>query len=149
MEFKWLSELDRESKLFDEAVNFLATLNPEWSKEKILHLLDNSHDCLLGFSGKKIATLWAVNKDRAVGIMKGFLIYTALEFTGKGFAKQITAELAKRAKKEGFKHAQLGLGNNDNTAAVLQATHRDRESLGVAGFHFDHKTGKVTFPKRV
>lgn len=149
MEFKWLSELRTNSILFKSILSHLETIDPkDWPREKILkHLKAHSYDCFMGIEGKELACWWAVNKDRKEGILKGFYIFTIEKFRGKGHARALTAELVKQAHAKGFKSAQLGRGRG-NIPKILASAHRNRKRLGASGFNFNHKTGKVTFPKR-
>ncbi len=152
MEFRWLSEVKRGSQGFQNLVKDLAEAGKgregNWNEEKIIDYLErHSYDCLLALDGKKFAGFWAVNKDKESGIMKGFMVYVSPEHQGKGLSRALTVELAKRAHSEGFSHGQLGLGKG-KISRVLASTQRKRKELGASGFSFNHKTGKVVFPKR-
>ena len=151
MEFKWLSELGPKSALRKKFFEKLDNIGREtnYGKEQILGYLEKENfDCLLCFEGKKFVACCAVNRNRKEKkVLRRWLIYTDPAFRKKGYARALSAELAKRAQAEGFKSAKLGTGGKFS-ARILASLKRNRKSLGLYGFKLEPKTGKVTYSRK-
>ncbi len=151
MKFKWLSELGPKSalreKFFEKLDDIGTTTN--YGKEQILgYLIKENFDALLCFEGKKFVACCAVNRDKKEkNVLRRWLIYTDPAFRRKGYAKALSAELAKRAQAEGFRSAKLGTGGN-YSVRILASLKRDRKLFSLRGFKLEPKTGNVTYPRK-
>ena len=145
--FVFLSEIDRESQLFEECLRTLSSINPkDWPRERIFDALDVlNYDCLIYTDGKKLIGATAFNPDRKEGIAKSFLLFVSSDYRGKGIGKTLRAEFLKWAFKNGFKGAQLGLGNSPAGVAVSEVVKKEREKLGLTFADINPATGKVIF----
>jgi len=145
--FIFLSEIDKESGLFEECLETLSLVNPaDWPRERIIYSLDVlKYDCLIYTDGQKLMGANAFNPDRQEGIAKSFLLYVPLEHRGKGIGKVMRTEFLKWAFKNGFKGAQLGLGNSPFGIAVSEAVNKEKGELGLSFADIDPVTGKVVF----
>ena len=145
--FIFLSKMDRESQLFKECLETLFLINPkDWPREKIFYSLDVlKYDCLIYTDGKKLIGATAFNPDRKEGIAKSFLLFVSSDYRGKGIGKALFAEFLKWAFENGFKGAQLGLGNSPAGVAVSEVVKKEREKLGLTFADINPATGKVIF----
>ena len=145
--FTFLSEMDRESPLFEECLRTLSLIDPkDWPRERIIYTLDVlNYDCLIYTDGKKLIGANAFNPDKQEGIAKSFLLFVSPEHRGKGIAQLLRVEFLNWALKEGFKGAQLGLGNSPDGVAVSEAVKKEREKLGLTFADINPVTGKVIF----
>ena len=144
--FIFLSEMNRESQLFEECLKTLSSIDPKWPRERIFYSLDVlNYDCLIYTDGKELIGATAFNPDREEGIAKSFLLFVSPEHRGKGIAKLLRVEFLNWAYQQGFKGAQLGLGNSPAGVAVSEAVNKEREKLGLTFADIDSATGKVTF----
>jgi len=145
--FTFLSEMDRESPLFEECLRTLSSIDPkDWPRERIIYTLDVlNYNCLIYTDGKKLIGATAFNPDRKEGIAKSFLLFVSSDYRGKGIGKTLRAEFLKWAFKNGFKGAQLGLGNSPAGVAVSEAVKKEREKLGLTFADINPATGKVIF----
>jgi len=118
-------------------------------KNQILnYILKENFDCLLGFEEKKFVACCAVNRNtKEKNVLSGWLIYIEPSFRKKGCAKAITAELAKRAQREGFNSAKLGAGGKISRR-ILAGVKKNAKTLGVRGIRVQPKTGNITYPRK-
>jgi len=145
--FIFLSEVNRESGLFEEYLETLSLIDPkDWPKERIIYSLDVlKYDCLIYTDGEKLMGANAFNPDGQEGIAKSFLLYVSPECRGQGVGKAMRIEFLKWAFKRGFKGAQLGLGNSSAGVAVSEVVKKEREKLGLTFADINPATGKVIF----
>ncbi len=145
--FVFLSQMDRKSPLFRECLKILSLINPaEWPKKRIFYSLDVlKYDCLIYTDGKKLIGANAFNPDRKESIAKSFFLFVSPEYRGRGIAKKLRVEFLKWAWRQGFKGAQLGLGNSPAGVAVSEAVKKEREKLGLSFADINPKSGKVIF----
>ena len=145
--FTFLSDMDRESQLFEECLKILSSIDPkDWPRERIFYSLDVlKYDCLIYTDGKKLIGATAFNLDRKEGIAKSFLLFVSPEHRGKGIAKLLRVEFLNWAYQEGFEGAQLGLGRSSAGVAVSEVVKREQEKLGLTFADINPATGEVTF----
>jgi GNAT superfamily N-acetyltransferase len=146
--FIFASEMDRKSQLFKECLKILSLIDPKnWPKKRIIYSLDVlNYDYLIYTDGKKLIGVSAFNPDKKEGkeeIVKSFLIFVSPEYRGQGIAKVIWAKLIKWAFENKFKGAQLSLGNNPASVAVLKAIKKEIKKLGLTFADINPATGKV------
>ena len=145
--FTFLSEMDRESPLFEECLRTLSSIDPkDWPRERIIYTLDVlKYDCLIYTDGKKLIGANAFNPDKQEGIAKSFLLFVSSDYRGQGIGKVLRTEFLKRAFENGFKGAQLGLGRSSAGVAVSEVVKREQEKLGLTFADINPATGEVTF----
>jgi len=145
--FIFLSEMDRNSRLFQECLRLLSSVDPKnWSRERIVYCFDVLHyDGLVYTDGKRLIGIAAFNPDIKEGIVKSFFLYVVPERRKRGIGKALWVELIKWAHGQGFKGGQFGLGNNVAATAVLESIKRDQERLGLQFTEIDPTTGKIFF----
>ena len=145
--FIFLSEVNRESGLFEECLETLSSIDPkDWPRERIIYSLDVlKYDCLIYTDGEKLMGANAFNPDRQEGIAKSFLLYVSPECRGQGIAKVMRVRFLKWAFASGFKGAHLGLGNSPSGIAVSEAVSKEKEELGLSFADINSVSGKVVF----
>ena len=145
--FTFLSKMDRESQLFEKCLKTLSSIDPkDWPRKRIFSALDVlKYDCLIYTDGKKLIGANAFNPDRQERIAKSFLLFVSSEYQGKGIAKLLRVEFLNWAYQEGFRGAQLGLGNSPAGVAVSETVKKEREKLGLTFADINPATGKVIF----
>jgi len=148
--FIFLSEVNRESGLFEECLETLSSIDPkDWPRGRIIYSLDVlKYDCLIYTDGEKFIGANAFNPDGQEGIAKSFLLYVSPEYRGQNIGKAMRVEFLKWAFKSGFKGAQLGLGNSPSGIAVSKVVKEEKEKLGLTFADINPVTGKVVFIRR-
>jgi GNAT superfamily N-acetyltransferase len=118
-----LGGLQRGSKLFEDCLNKLSAYDPSWTREKILHFIDNmNYNCFICVNSNDLSNMVgaiAFNPDKQEDVIKAFLVYVVEELRRQGIGAVMVSEFIIWAIREGFTGAQIGLGNSPELVSLL------------------------------
>ena len=151
-QYLFLNSLPRNSKLFEDCIIKLSNYDPNWSRERILHFINNvGYDCFICADTEDANNMLAAiafNPDNQEKIAKVFLIYVVEKLRGQGMGTSFVNKFIIWALKNDFNGAQIGLGNNDGAVGVLRSIDRQKKQLFrkyVSYIEIKPETGVVTF----